>query len=168
VLGCAIRLAIAVWAGVVPRSDTYYDAYFYHATAAGLANGRGYLNPYTSVPTVLWPPGYPLLLALGYRFWRTDPSWAFVLNALAGTMTCILTWRLARRVTTSVRALTALTFVALLPSQILFTGLVLSESVFTAAFLLLVTSAIVVLERPRAARAAAWGCRSGAHGARSR
>src|SRR5438445_4183445 len=63
-------------------------------------------------------------------------------------MTCVSGWWLARLVTSQRGAMLALALLALLPSHILFTSLVLSETVFSAALCALVLVAASLLERP--------------------
>src|SRR5690349_18350439 len=60
------------------------DMWWYHATAAGIAAGRGYCSPFTGYPTAAWPPGYPMLLGAVYRFAGVDVRTALIVNAVAG------------------------------------------------------------------------------------
>jgi hypothetical protein len=59
--GFAIRLGYVLAGGA---KDTSEDGLFYHFAANVLADGGGYVNPWTGVPTGQHPPAWPVLLGL--------------------------------------------------------------------------------------------------------
>lgn len=69
----AIGLALIVPAGLGIRvgyvlaggaQDTSSDGLYYHLAGNAIAEGRGYVNPWTGAPTALHPPAWSTLLAL--------------------------------------------------------------------------------------------------------
>jgi 4-amino-4-deoxy-L-arabinose transferase-like glycosyltransferase len=147
VAALVVRFLVAILGGAEPLATYYGDDFWHHATATHLATGRGYINPYTGTPTAEWPPGYAMILALVYRLLGPSPTGAFVLNAVASTTTAVLTWRLASTLGSPRGGVIAAAAIALLPSHVLFTGLVLSETVFATAVTLLVLVSISLVER---------------------
>ena len=131
-VGFLLRMGAAILAPPHPSAELA-DTLWYHETAVLLAAGRGYVNPMTGYSTASWPPGYPLILAAAYRLLGADPRTGVLVNALAGTFTCLCCYGLTRLTRGSHRSgLIAEALIALLPSHILFAPLLLSESVFTA------------------------------------
>lgn len=152
-----LRLGANLWL-TIPTPEIVADSMWYHASATLLAEGHGYIHHFTGQPTAAWPPGYPAILALLYRLFGSDPSRAFALNAVAGTCTCYLAGRIARAMTDTGRGtqaqILATALVALLPSHVLFTSLVMSETVFTTMLCALVLMAIALVRR--STQAVAW------------
>jgi 4-amino-4-deoxy-L-arabinose transferase-like glycosyltransferase len=149
----AVRLGWGLAAGVTPGELD--DAAWYHATATALARGSGYVSPFTFHPTAAWPPGYPLLLSLAYRAAGAVPATAVVVNAAFGALTCVLVWRLGLRLAGSTAAAVATALLAAFPSSILFSALVLSETVFTGLVLGLMLVAVRLVD-DREEHALAW------------
>lgn len=149
----------------VPTPVIDHDAFWYHATAQALADGRGYVGVLTGRPTAAWPPGYPALLSIPYRLFGADPRWAFLLNALAGTATCWLVGRLALALGSARAQLAATALAAIAPSQVLFSSLVMSETIFTTmmtALLLVAVGFVRSDTRPGSSAAwLAWGVAAG-------
>jgi 4-amino-4-deoxy-L-arabinose transferase-like glycosyltransferase len=118
------------------------DAYRYDFTARALADGLGYVH-LDGYPTAFWPPGYSLLVAALYVVFGQHILAAQMLNVVLGTATVGLVYLLGRRLAGHTTALVAAAIVACWPSLIFFTGVTLSEIVFTFFALLgvwLVTS----------------------------
>jgi len=167
---CALALALRVAAAIVvppaPSAD-FADTMWYHETARFLAEGRGYVNPWTGYPTASWPPGYPFILAAAYALVGVDPRTGALVNAIAGALTCACCYRLGTLTSGSTRAgAVAALAVALLPGQVLFAPLLLTESVFTAFACATLLAAGVLLRAPvdrdRPWRWVLWGAAVGA------
>lgn len=140
-LGLGLRLA---WVLAVDRdSFAFNDTLHYHVTASSIVEGLGF-EPLGGGPTARWPPGYPVLLAGAYFVFGSDPLVGEIMNACIGAATIALVMMLADRTVGWTAAVVAgLTF-AVLPGPILWTDVLLSETLYTAlfvAFFLLVTTA---------------------------
>jgi len=142
-----LRLLWGLWAVGQPAAAVLGDSFWYHETAVRIALGRGYLNPFTELPTAAWPPGYPAALALLYAVAGVDRRLGILLNAAAGTVTCFCCWRLARALAGERAGLAALALLAFFPSHVFFTSLLLSETLFAAALAMLMWSAATMLAR---------------------
>jgi 4-amino-4-deoxy-L-arabinose transferase-like glycosyltransferase len=124
----------------------FNDTLFYHRTADMLASGHGFAsNP--GVPTAQWPPGFPFLLSLAYRVTGPDPLTGELINALLGALTVALLYLLARSLFGRVAGTIAAGALALLPGSILWTDVLLSETLF--AFMLVGFFALVAWLPPR-------------------
>jgi 4-amino-4-deoxy-L-arabinose transferase-like glycosyltransferase len=156
-----VRLGWGLAAGVTPGELD--DAGWYHATATALARGSGYLSPFTFHPTAAWPPGYPLLLSVAYRVAGAVPATAVVLNAVFGALTCVLVWRLGRRLAGPAAATLATALLVAFPSSVFFSALVLSETVFTCLVLglMLVAARLVTNGNERLPAWLLWGIGAG-------
>lgn len=118
----------------------FSDAFFYHRTADLLASGYGFAsNP--GVPTAQWPPVFPFLLSLVYRVTGPDPLAGELLNAVLGALTVAVLYLLARRLFDRLAATIAAVFLAILPGSILWTDVLLSETLY--AFMLVGFFALV-------------------------
>ncbi len=126
-----LRLGWGLAADVTPGAGGADDAFWYHRTATTLAEGGGYLSPFTAQPTAAWPPGYPLGLALLYRVAGATPAVAVAANAVFGGLTCWLVWQLGLRLGGARLGLAAAALLAAFPGQIFFAALVLSETLCT-------------------------------------
>jgi 4-amino-4-deoxy-L-arabinose transferase-like glycosyltransferase len=151
-----VRLAWGLGAGVTPGGGGFDDAGWYHKTASALARGSGYVSPYTGLPTAAWPPGYPVVLSAGYRLMGPSPTVAVVMNVVFGTLTCFFVWRLGTRLGGRRVGLVATMLLAFFPSQIFFTALVLSETLFTCLTCGLLLLAVRLLDRAETARTRDW------------
>jgi 4-amino-4-deoxy-L-arabinose transferase-like glycosyltransferase len=134
------RLALMHAVEIHPGSD----AAWYHAAAWSLALGDGLVVH--GEPTAYRPPGYPALLALGYRAFTPDIRQAWFWGLLATAVLLVCFHALARHLhgETVARITTAL--LALYPPLVFMTGQALSDLVFLAGL-----SALLVwwLARPK-------------------
>ena len=166
VLALALRLA-AIWWLTTPAPVLHADSMWYHLSAANMASGHGYIHHFTGKPTAAWPPGYPFILSVLYRSFTTDPAWGFALNAIAGTVTCWLAGRIALALFSAREQVAATALVAFAPSHILFSSLLLTETIFATMMAALVLAAIVLLDpaaRRSPVRWIVWGAAVGAAG----
>ncbi len=111
------------------------DPAFYHAAASSLANGDGFLD-LSGQASARWPPVFPFVLAPFYALFGSEPTTGELVNAVIGAACVPLIFLLVRRVFGRREALVAAALLALFPGQILYTDLLLAETVF--AFELLV------------------------------
>lgn len=149
-----------------PRDGRYDDSVWYDTTARHLANGDGYVfDPTVWVaadgsriypdedalsPTALWPPGYPLTLAVVYAATGDSVLAGQLLNVLFGAATVALVFLIARRLFDLTAAVFAGLSLAVLPSHILFSSVLLSETYFGFLLALLLTITVYfVLDTPR-------------------
>ena len=157
-IALAVRLAALGYVHPDPRDGRYDDSVWYDTTARHLADGDGYVfDPTVWVaadgsriypdeqelsPTALWPPGYPLTLAVVYALTGDSVAAGQLLNVLFGAATAGLVFLIARRLFDLTAAVFAGLCIAVLPSHVLFTTVLLSETYF--GFLLASVLAIAV------------------------
>jgi hypothetical protein len=140
-LALALRIAWLATTATVPPPLS--DPQYYSATARNLADGRGYsvaLDDHgfvagpASESTAFWPPGYPFALAPLYKLTGSDDRAAKALNAIAGALTVLPIFYVARRLgrapNEAVGLVAALIF-AVAPASIFWTATLFSETLFT-------------------------------------
>lgn len=110
------------------------DGLWYHTTAAAIAAGQG-LQEY-GVPTAYRPPGYSTLLAISYRLFGPHAEWAWFWGIVSTGIILLTTYRLAEQLYNKHVARIATLIIAVYPALILYTGLPLSDVVFTAGLML--------------------------------
>ncbi len=126
------------------------DALAYDNLAWRLANGQGYVDA-DGYSTAFWPVGYPAFLAALYVVFGHSWTAAGIANALVGTLSVILTYKLSREVLSSRLALLAAAAVALLPSHVIaYTSTLRNETLHTALVL------IVMIATSRLMRSPTW------------
>jgi 4-amino-4-deoxy-L-arabinose transferase-like glycosyltransferase len=146
-LAAGLRIAWALYSEAEPNLDD--DSAYYLSIADALAAGDGFVGP-DGQPTAWLPPGYPFLLSLvsfvlpGVSI---GLSLAQGLNVLLGTLSVLLTFLIAERLFDRSVATVAAILVAILPSHILFTPLVLPEITFTFVALGALLSTITAFRR---------------------
>jgi 4-amino-4-deoxy-L-arabinose transferase-like glycosyltransferase len=166
-----LRLALVAYINPSPRDHRFDDSVFYDFTARALADGRGYIwdpsiwyladgtpvypNDHEIAPTALWPPGYPIMLSVVYKFTGDSLVAAKLANVLFGALTAALTFLIGRRLFGLRPGIIAGIAVACWPTHILFTAVTMSEVYFT--FLLALVMYLTVLwtvdeERPHPAQ----------------
>lgn len=162
-----IRLAMVGYANPDPRDGRFDDSVFYDTSARALLDGRGYIfdptvwvlpngvqpdpDTYTSA-TALWPPAYPALLAVIYKLTGGSILAAKLVNVMLGALTAVLTYLIGRRLFGEGPGVVAGFAMALFPSHILFTSVIMSEVYYT--FQLVLLTYLILLwvldaERPR-------------------
>ena len=125
-----VRIAAAFWFDPPLISDDRD----YHAIAQSLVRGEGFAID--GALTAYRLPGYPYVLAAVYGVFGESGLAVRLLQALVDVFSCLLTYLLGRRLLTERQAQTAAGIYAILPISILYTTVRMSESVFTACFLL--------------------------------
>ena len=149
-LALLVRVLWAVYAEADPTDGRFDDSVFYHQAARALADGRGYVSPWTGEDTALFPPGYPFFLAGLYAVFGADPQVGESANVLLGAATCGLAFALGRLLFGWRAGLAAGLILAFFPGQALFVPTLMSEGLF--AFLLVGALLLAVLAVRRAGR----------------
>ncbi len=135
-LAFALRLIWVLYATADPIDGRFDDSVFYHVVAAHMAEGGGYTNPYSFLPTAEWAPGYIFLLTPLYWLFGSHHQVAEVANVVLGAATVAALYLLARELFNGVTARIAAVLLALFPGQVLFTSVIYSETLFTFVFVL--------------------------------
>jgi len=173
-IAVVVRLLALAYIHPDPRDGRYDDSVWYDTTARHLAAGEGYVfDPTVWVaadgsriypdeqgltPTALWPPGYPATLAVVYALTGDSVTAGQLLNVAFGAATAVLVFLIARRMYGRVAAIFGGLAIALLPSHVLFTTVLLSETYFGFLLALLLTVLVyVVLDPERQPRAQSAG-----------
>lgn len=111
------------------------DPTLYALFADTIADGHGYIRP-TGEKTAYYPVGYPATIAglkkAGDIFgWDRSIFSIKMMNGMFGALTVLLVYLLASRIFDRRTGLAAAALLAVFPSQIYYTGTVLSEPLFT-------------------------------------
>jgi 4-amino-4-deoxy-L-arabinose transferase-like glycosyltransferase len=135
-LAFALRLAWIAFVNPDPGDGRMDDSVFYDSAAQALAAGKGYIH-FTGHPTAQWPPGYPLLLAAIYKVFGHSVTLAKLLNAFAGAAACLLIYAIGAKVFSRKVGFLAAGILAVFPSQIYYSTLILTEGLSPALFAVL-------------------------------
>ena len=146
-LALLLRIVWVLYATADPLDGRFNDSVFYHVVAAHLAEGGGYTNPFTFLPTAQFAPGYPFFLTGLYWLFGPHLTVAEVANAALGAATVGVLYLLALRLFDSRTARIAATLLAVFPGQILFASVLYSETLFTFLFVLGLLLALVAREQ---------------------
>ena len=139
-------LAVRIVWTLVFQTAPASDAAAYDGLAWRLAEGYGYVAA-NGAPTAFWPVGYPAFLSAIYTVFGHSWLAAGVANALLGSISVALTYRLAREFLPCRPSILAAALMALIPSHIVsFTAVLLTQSLHTV-FVLLILIAILHLTR---------------------
>lgn len=160
-------LRVHLWASTDAPVGVFYDDGLYLILGKSLAEGEGYryLNLPGAPPGVHYPPGYPLLLALLWRWGPPFPAgvaWMKAANAgLAAAGAALLCLYLARRLRLPAGYAAAVPALALVAVPMLAVSTVLFSE---PLFLVLAVAALWLADapRPRVAAAAGAGLLAGA------
>ena len=145
-LAFVVRLTTVLAVQPDPRDGRFDDSVFYDSAARHLADGDGYVFDPTvwlttidtpifpgrdePTPTALWPPGWPVTLAAIYALTDDSVDAGRLANVVFGTLTCGLVFLIALRLFGRLEAIAAGAVLALMPSHVLFTTILLSETYF--------------------------------------
>lgn len=126
------------------------DSAYYHYIAENLVTGHGYSRtPEADAPTRIRPPVYPFFMAFFYFLFGPNIKTIVTVQALAGTLTCLITYLLANRAFGKRAGLLAALFTALYPALIYYDNRILRESL---TGLLLCWTALLALNRDSGGR----------------
>lgn len=153
----AALLVRAAYSAAFPPGALVNDARGYDVIGWNLASGAGFsLEP--GVPTPVRAPLFPALLAAVYAVFGHHPALGALAQALLGALACLLVFDIAARLWDRRTALLAAWLAALMPVSVVYSGLLLSETLFTALFLL----SLAAFLRSEGGGRAGWLAASGA------
>jgi hypothetical protein len=152
-LGAIVRVAfaISVWSRTLPG-----DAYFFHASAASLAHGKGY-NTLTGVSTAQHPPVFPSLLAVFDLVGLQSVGAQRIAVSVVASAGVLLVGLVGRRVGGGEVGIVAAVIAAVDPLWFQSSGILMSESVYLVAIPGVLLVALLCVERPTVVRFAALG-----------
>lgn len=127
----ALRLLWLWLIPVVPLSDSV----MYHEFAKSISHGNGYAFPAGNL-TAYWPVGTPAIYALLYSVFGESFHVITVFNLVVGILTLVLMMSLARLWFNEPTAYIVGILYAIWPSQIQFTTILASETIFNVFVLL--------------------------------
>ncbi len=154
----ALALVLRVaWVLQVDRSGfVLNDAAIYNAQGVSINQGLGFRPIYGGV-SAQWPPGYGVVLAGVYFVFGMRPLAGELANAVFGAFAVVLLIVLAERLFGRRTACIAGCWLAIMPGPILWTDVLVTETLFTMLFVLLfVVLAYGPLSPGRAADRPVW------------
>lgn len=142
VVAAAVRIAWAAFAARAP-SQSLHDPNFYLYYGDSIARGHGYVLPFGLGPSAYYPVGYPIVLgivdfALIHTVGNHPIGAAAAVNVVCGVAAVFLVFLIGRRLFSDAVGLVAAGITALYPNLVYHTAVALTETVFTALFLLFV------------------------------
>lgn len=138
-----VRIAWVAYVNVDPNDGRGDDSVHYHNMAWRLAQGDGYVNWKFGFPTAHWPPAFPASLAVLYKLFGFHVSLAKALNITLAAATVALAYIAAQRCFDRRVAVTGALVLAFFPGQIYFSTLVMAETMFAFAFMLVLVLTLV-------------------------
>ncbi len=151
----AIGLALRIWFLLAVTKDTSLvgDGLEFHGLANAIADGRGFVSPFTlpghdPVPTAHKPPLYPLLLALVSTLGGRGYVAHQVVSAVAGTGTVVVCAIIANRLAGPRAAVLAAGIGALYPVFLVADASLRSETLFALCVSLALLAALRAWELP--------------------
>jgi 4-amino-4-deoxy-L-arabinose transferase-like glycosyltransferase len=127
----ALRLLWLLLIPVIPVSDSV----MYHEFAKSISSGNGYAFPAGNL-TAYWPVGTPAIYAFLYTLFGESFIVIAVFNLVVGLLTLVLMMQLARLWFNEPTAYIVGILYAIWPSQIQFTTILASETIFNVFILL--------------------------------
>jgi 4-amino-4-deoxy-L-arabinose transferase-like glycosyltransferase len=143
------------------------DVIFYNGIATLIADGHGFVHPYAwrdlhlAVPTAEHPPLWPLVLAAAAKLGGNGILAERLVGAPIGAAVVVVAGLIGGRVGGPRVGLAAAGIAALHPLLVAADGSVMSETLYGLFVLLALLAALVLLERPSHAVAAALGASVG-------
>ena len=132
-LALVLRVGWVLW---VDRDGfVLNDAMLYNANAVSVTRGEGF-EPPQGGPSAQWPPAYSTILAGLYWLLGVEPLWGELFNATVGALTVVLLMLLIERVVDRRTAIVGGVMLAVLPGPILWTDVLVTETLYTAMFVL--------------------------------
>jgi 4-amino-4-deoxy-L-arabinose transferase-like glycosyltransferase len=159
--GLALRLLYALV--VAPDLPARGDTLLYHYLAIGIADGSGYIRPFSELmtghaePTAAYPPLYPLYLATFSAVGLDSLEAHRAVSCLLGALAVVLIGLLGRRVAGERAGLLAAGLAAVYPQLVMVDGTVITEAMYAPLVAGLLLLAYRVLDDPTPLRAAALG-----------
>ena len=155
-IAAILALALAArsfWVAYAPADPTdgshVDDTYFYHYSADRLAEGSGYVVPWTGAETAHWPPGYTFFLAGLYWLFGPHVAIGWIANIVLGTLTCVAVYIAGCLILSQRAGAVAGLLLAVFPGHIFFSSLLLSETLFTFLVVVAMTLTLLVARQGR-------------------
>ncbi len=133
-MAALLRLGAAFSFPVYPLVDNTADTAIYDEGARSLAAGEGYL--WQGKPTAFFPVGWPLLLSFAYRAGGVSERSGHLLNVMMSLLLLVASWKCAERLAGPAAGLLTLAILAFAPHQVVYPAFLMSETAFTAFFML--------------------------------
>ena len=113
------------------------DAVGYDTIAHNLANGSGFsMEP--NIPTPIRAPGYPFFLSIIYLVFGHSYFIVRIFQAILSALTCVILYYTAKEIFDEKIAKVSAWLLLFYPVLIVYTGLILSETLFTFLFIITV------------------------------
>ena len=132
-IGFALRLAWVLWSPYSPPAAGTEDTFMINH-ARDLANGKGYITA-EGVPSANRPIGYALVLAVIFKFFGENLDLVAVINLFLTLLTLWLVYRIGAAAASEFVGLLAAFLVAIYPTSIFASRIVLEEHVFIPIWL---------------------------------
>lgn len=164
-VGLTARLIYAL--AVAPDLPARGDTLLYHYLANGIADGDGYVRPFSELltgapqPTASYPPLYPLYLALFSLVGLDSLEAHRAVSCLLGTTAVVLIGLLGRRLAGERVGLIAAALAAVYPQLVMVDGTVITEALYAPLVAAILLLAYRLLDAPSRGRAAALGAAIG-------
>ena len=133
-----------------PGLELFPDGKDYDALGLSLAGGSGFAMH--GVPNTSRPPGYPFFLAALYMIFGHSYAAVKIAQSLLGALTCLVIFLIGERLFSRRVGVIAATLAAVYPFLVLYTGFLLSETLFV----FLSTVFLYVFVRLRERYASKW------------
>jgi len=131
-------LARSLWIAYAGHGPGH-DGFSYWGIAQSVASGKGYSNPFAeSGPTAFFPPLWPLILAALIKLFDPDLLAAQSFLIVVGSVSAVLAYLVGARVLDRRAGVVAGILVALFPSQVYFTSVMMTETLFVMQSVLFV------------------------------
>ncbi len=131
-LALVLRVCWVLW--VERTGFPFTDALFYHGHGESISRGDGFEALGVEGPSARWPPAYSVVLGGLYWLFGVDPLVGELFNALTGAVTVVLLMLLVERTLDRRTAIVAGTILTVMPGPILWTDVLVTETLFTAVF----------------------------------
>jgi hypothetical protein len=151
----AARVAFILAVGPTALPSQRADDKFYDQIAYSLVTQHEYTN-------TLYPPGYPLFLALNYAVFGRSWFLARLVQAAIGAATCLLVYRLGSKVFSERVGLVAGVLLAIYPGHVFFSWRLMAEPLYMLLVAWSLLVAISLAADPQPLRAFALGTLVGA------
>lgn len=136
-VGLVLRVAWGQWVARPPQGMV--DPVRYLGYARVIADGHGFIEPWSGFPTAYYPPGYPWFLGivtwLGTPVTDDLPLLVAMVQAVLGAGSVVLGGLVARRLAGARAGIVAAVALALYPNLIFHTGAILGETLYNTLFL---------------------------------
>jgi 4-amino-4-deoxy-L-arabinose transferase-like glycosyltransferase len=145
IIALCLRL---VWVYFHSMPPIRIDAAEHDILAKNIADGYGYCY-YPGHPTSYRPPLYPIFLSIIYIIFGHNYTWVHILEALIGSLTCILVYIISFRYFDERVAKISSLITALYPTYITLTTGLMTENLFTFLVALFIYSVYLYRSRHR-------------------